>query len=28
LIAAGAVVGVFYFSQRYGSVLKKTFRKR
>lgn len=28
LIAVGAVVGVFYFSQRYGSVLKKTFRKR
>jgi hypothetical protein len=28
LIAAGAVVGAFYFSQRYGSVLKKTFRKR
>jgi hypothetical protein len=28
LIAVGAVVGVFYFSQRYGSVVKKTFRKR
>jgi hypothetical protein len=28
LIAAGAVLGVFYFSQRYGSTLKKTFRKR
>ena len=28
LIFAGAVVGVFYFSQRYGSTLKQTFRKR
>ena len=28
LIAAGSIVGIFYFSQRYGSVLKKTFRKR
>src|SRR5712691_9838236 len=28
LIAVGAVVGVFYFSQRYGTVVKKTFRKR
>jgi hypothetical protein len=28
LIAAGALVGVFYFSQRYGSVVKQTFRKR
>jgi len=28
LIAVGAVVGVFYFSQRYGSVVKQTFRKR
>jgi hypothetical protein len=28
VIAVGPVVGVFYFSQRYGSVLKKTFRKR
>ena len=28
LIAAGALVGVFYFSQRYGSILKQTFRKR
>jgi hypothetical protein len=28
LIAAGAVVGGVYFAQRYGSVLKKTFRKR
>lgn len=28
LIAAGAVVGAFYFAQRYGSIVKKTFRKR
>ena len=28
LIAAGAVLGVFYFSRRYGSTLKQTFRKR
>jgi hypothetical protein len=28
LIAVGAVVGLFYFSQRYGTVIKKTFRKR
>jgi hypothetical protein len=28
LIAGGALVCVFYFSQRYGSILKKTFRKR
>ncbi len=28
LIALGGIVGVFYFSQRYGSVLKHTFRKR
>jgi hypothetical protein len=28
LIAVGAVVGVFYFSQRYGRVVKQTFRKR
>jgi hypothetical protein len=28
LIAVGAVLGVFYFSQRYGTVIKKTFRKR
>jgi hypothetical protein len=28
LLAVGAVVGVFYFSQRYGTTLKKTFRKR
>ena len=27
-IAVGAVIGLFYFSQRYGSVLKQTFRKR
>jgi len=28
LILAGSVLGVFYFSQRYGSTLKETFRKR
>jgi hypothetical protein len=28
LIAVGAVLGVFYFSQRYGTAVKKTFRKR
>lgn len=28
LIAAGALVGLFYFSRRYGSTLKQTFRKR
>ena len=28
LIAAGAVFGVFYFSQKYGSAIKQTFRKR
>jgi hypothetical protein len=28
LIAAGALVGVFYFLQRYGSMLKQTFSKR
>jgi len=27
LIVAGAVVGLFYFSQRYGSVLKTNFSK-
>ena len=27
LIAVGAVLGVFYFSQRYGTVIKKAFRK-
>jgi hypothetical protein len=27
-IAVGAVVGVFYFSQRYGRVIKQTFKKR
>jgi|SRR5579859_2695036 len=28
LIAVGAVIGLFYFSQKYGSTLKKTFGKR
>jgi len=28
LIAIGGIAGVFYFSQRYGSTLKKTFAKR
>ena len=28
VLAAGALVGVFYFSRRYGSILKQTFRKR
>lgn len=28
LIAVGALVGVFYFTRRYGSTLKQTFRKR
>lgn len=28
LIAVGALVGVFYFSQRYGRAIKKTFEKR
>ena len=28
VIAVGAVVGLFYFSRRYGSTLKQTFRKR
>src|SRR5258708_347100 len=28
VIALGGIVGVFYFSQRYGSVLKASFRKR
>ncbi len=28
VIAVGAIVGIFYFSQRYGSTIKKTFAKR
>jgi hypothetical protein len=28
VILVGGVVGVFYFSRRYGSILKQTFRKR
>ena len=28
VIVLGSAVGLFYFSQRYGSVLKKTFAKR
>jgi hypothetical protein len=28
LIAVGGIVGVLYFSRRYGSIIKQTFRKR
>lgn len=28
LIAVGSIIGVFYFSRRYGSAIKKTFEKR
>lgn len=28
VIAVGAAIGVFYFSRRYGSIVKKTFEKR